>query len=160
METDIPLTLEDKATNDETWKHIDNVMKLMMTIQTKIGDRMLSHDRSKLESPEVQYFREYTPQLKTLTFGSSEYNQCLASMKPALDHHYANNRHHPEFFKNGINDMTLVDLIEMLCDWYASSKRQYNGNIRLSIEKNRERFNMSDQLIRIFENTIKELDAK
>ena len=81
-------------------------------------------------------------------------------MKPALDHHYANNRHHPEFFKNGINDMTLVDLIELLCDWYASSKRQYNGNIRLSIEKNRERFNMSDQLIRIFENTIKELDVK
>ena len=132
----------------------------MMAIQNKIGDQMLLHDRSKLESPEVQYFREYMPQLKTLTFASPEYNQCLLLMKPALDHHYANNRHHPEFFKNGINDMTLVDLIEMLCDWYASSKRQYNGNVRLSIEKNRERFNISDQLIRIFENTIKELDAK
>jgi hypothetical protein len=52
--------------------------------------------------------------------------------------------------------MTLVDLMEMLCDWYASSKRQADGNIRKSIEKNRERFGMSDQLIRIFENTAKE----
>lgn len=159
MDTDIPLTIEDKATNDETWKHIDNVMKLLMVVQNKIGERMLSHDRSKLESPEVQYFREYTPKLKLTTFGSPEYQEFLKMMKPALDHHYANNRHHPEFHKNGVNDMTLIDLIEMLCDWYASSKRQYNGNIRLSIEKNRERFNISDQLIRIFENTIKELDA-
>ena len=159
METDLPLTIEDKATNDETWKHIDNVIKLLMAVQNKIGERMLSHDRTKLESPEVQYFREYTPKLKNTTFGSPEYNQFLSQMKPALDHHYANNRHHPEFYKNGINDMTLIDLIEMLCDWYASSKRQYNGNIRLSIEKNRERFNISDQLIRIFENTIKELDV-
>lgn len=159
MDTDVPLNIEDKATNDETWKHIDNVIKLLILVQNKIGERMLSHDRTKLESPEVQYFREYTPKLKNTTFGSPEYNQFLTLMKPALDHHYANNRHHPEHFKNGINDMTLVDLIEMLCDWYASSKRQYNGNIRLSIEKNRERFNMSDQLIRIFENTIKELEA-
>lgn len=159
MNTDIPLNIEDKAANDETWKHIDNVIKLLMIVQNKIGERMLSHDRTKLESPEVQYFREYNSQLKLLTFGSPEYAECLKKMKPALDHHYANNRHHPEFHKNGINDMTLIDLIEMLCDWYASSKRQYNGNIRLSIEKNRERFNISDQLIRIFENTIKELDA-
>lgn len=159
MESDIQLTLEDKATNDETWKHIDNVIALLMMVQNKIGERMLSHDRTKLESPEVQYFREFTPMLKTLTYGSPEYKECLLSMKPALDHHYGNNRHHPEFHKNGINDMTLIDLIEMLCDWYASSKRHYNGNIRLSIEKNRERFNISDQLIRIFENTVKELDA-
>lgn len=159
MNNDTPLTLEDKATNDETWRHIDLVMRLMSIVQMKVSDRMLNHDRSKLESPEVQYFREYTPMLKTLTYGSDEYNQCKKNMKPALDHHYANNRHHPEFHKNGINDMTLIDLIEMLCDWYASSKRQYNGNIRKSIETNREHFGMSDQLIRIFENTIKELDA-
>ena len=158
METDVQLTLEDKATNDETWKHIDNVMKLLMVAQTKIGERMLTHDRTKLQSPEVQYFTKYTPLLKMLTFRSPEYEANLQNMRPALTHHYANNRHHPEFHKNGINDMTLIDLIEMLCDWYASSKRQHDGNIRFSIEKNREKYNISDQLIRIFENTIKELD--
>jgi hypothetical protein len=37
-------------------------------------------------------------------------------MAPALKHHYENNRHHPEHFKNNIDDMNLIDLIEMLCD--------------------------------------------
>ena len=160
METDVPLTLEDKANNDETWKHIDNVIKLLTVVQSKIVERMLTHDRSKLDSPEVQYFTKFNSQLKALTFRSPEYEANLNNLRPALIHHYANNRHHPEFHKNGINDMTLIDLVEMLCDWYASSKRQHDGNIRFSIEKNREKYNISDQLIRIFENTIKELDAK
>ena len=47
--------------------------------------------------------------------------------KPAIDHHYANNRHHPEHWPNGINDMTLMDLIEMLADWKAATARNKNG---------------------------------
>jgi hypothetical protein len=74
-------------------------------------------------------------------------------MKPALDHHYANNSHHPEHYKNGIDDMSLLDLVEMICDWKAASERHNNGNIRKSIEVNGKRFEMSPQLIRIFENT-------
>jgi hypothetical protein len=156
MSGDEPLSLDNKATNAETWAHIDMVIRSLHMMQTKLGERMLTHDRSKLRAPEVQYFTEHTPKLNSLTFGSAEYAESLKAMQPALIHHYANNRHHPEFHKNGINDMTLVDLMEMLCDWYASSKRQADGNIRKSIEKNRERFGMSDQLIRIFENTAKE----
>ncbi len=59
-------------------------------------DRFTCHDRSKTESPEVECFDEYTPKLKGATYGSDEYKQWLAEMKPALDHHYAANRHHPE----------------------------------------------------------------
>jgi len=44
-------------------------------------------------------------------------------MKPAIEHHYKNNRHHPEHFNNGIDEMNLVDLIELLCDWKAASER-------------------------------------
>ena len=79
-------------------------------------------------------------------------------MKPALEHHYAKNRHHPEHHKNGINDMNLIDLIEMFCDWKASSERQNDGNILKSIEINGKRFHMSPQLIEIFENTTKDLN--
>lgn len=150
------LTTEDKACNADTWEHIHLVQKNINTVCSKLMERGLNHDRCKLETPEVQVFREYTPLLKSVTYGSEEYNGHLKSMKVALDHHYANSRHHPEHFKNGINDMNLIDLMEMFCDWYASTKRQYNGNIRKSVEMNRERFNISDQLIRIFENTITE----
>jgi hypothetical protein len=78
-------------------------------------------------------------------------------MKVALDHHYSNNRHHPEYFENGINDMTLIDLIEMLCDWYAATQRHNDGDIFKSIEFNKTRFNMSDQLVSILTNTVNEL---
>ena len=37
-----------------------------------------------------------TLQSPCLTYGSDEYKACLTEMKPALDHHYAANRHHPE----------------------------------------------------------------
>jgi hypothetical protein len=50
--------------------------------------------------------------------------------------------------------MNLVDLIEMLCDWKAASTRHNDGNLRRSIEVNGDRFGMSPQLIKIFENSI------
>lgn len=46
-----------------------------------------------------------------------------------------------------------MDLVEMICDWKAASERHNDGNIRKSIEHNAERFGMSPQLTRIFENT-------
>ena len=76
-------------------------------------------------------------------------------MGPALAHHYANNRHHPEHHKNGVDDMTLIDVLEMLIDWKAASERHNDGNILKSIEKNADRFGLSPQLVKILENTAK-----
>ena len=81
----------------------------------------------------------------------------MERVKPAIEHHYANNRHHPEHWPNGIDDMTLLDLVEMLVDWKAATVRNKNGNIRKSVEHNSKRFNMSPQLTKIFENTVREL---
>jgi hypothetical protein len=57
----------------------------------------------------------------------------------------------------GIYGMSLLDLIEMLADWKAAGMRHANGNIEQSLEINRKRFDMSDQLFEIFKNTVKEL---
>ena len=79
-------------------------------------------------------------------------------MSVALNHHYAANRHHPEHFSKGIDDMTLVDIVEMLCDWKAASLRQNDGNLLKSIEINAQRFGYDDQLKRIFINTARLFD--
>lgn len=152
------LSLEEQAANFATMKHIEKVRNLLNTIASDLLDRGEKHDQSKLDSPEVELFAKYTPMLAGLTFGSDEYNASLEKLKPALDHHYANNRHHPEHFKDGIEDMNLVDLIEMFCDWKASSARQYNGNIRKSIESNATKHKINRQLIKIFENTADYMD--
>lgn len=75
-------------------------------------------------------------------------------MKEAIEHHYAMNSHHPEHYINGIDGMTLIDLIEMFCDWIAATKLHKDGNIKNSLKINKDRFNISDQLYNIFINTI------
>lgn len=154
------LSLEERACNYETLKHIERVRNLLNKCAVNLIQRGERHDQTKLESPEVELFTEYTPKLALCTYGSEEYNGFLDKIKPALDHHYANNSHHPEHYKNGIDDMDLLDIIEMICDWKASSERQNNGNIRKSIETNAKRFNMSPQLVKIFENTASLLFGK
>lgn len=142
----------------ETQKHIETVRKYIRFIIDKIDTRGVKHDASKLETPEVELFAEHTLQLSQLSYGSDAYKECLEQLKPALDHHYASNRHHPEHFVNGVNDMTLIDIIEMFCDWKASTLRHNDGNLLKSIEVNAERFNMDGQLKAILINTARMLD--
>jgi hypothetical protein len=152
------LTLEQKATNAETLEHIQHVRTLLNVIAIKLLHRGELHDLSKLREPELSTFTEFTPKLRDSTYGSPEYGRFLTEMKPALDHHYSNNRHHPEFFKaDGINGMNLIDVVEMLCDWKAATMRHANGDLRRSLEINRERFKMSDQLYTILINTASDL---
>lgn len=149
------LTLENRACNADTREHIALVGKLMHAIAKEILDRCDRHDLSKLDHPEVDGFTQMTPELAKSEYGSQE-NQGAKEgpLRDTLAHHYANNRHHPEHFKEGIDDMNWVDILEMFCDWKASSSRHKSGNIRKSIEINRDRFKMSAQLVRIMENTI------
>lgn len=151
------MTEQEAQTNYKTFRHIERVRNLINLFVVKMLERAEKHDQSKLVSPELEYFAEYTDKLASLTYGSPEYKSSLAAIKPALDHHYANNSHHPEHYKNGVDDMSLLDMVEMLLDWKASSERHNDGNIHKSIEINGTRFNMSPQLVKILENTAKEL---
>jgi hypothetical protein len=152
------LSLEQQATNFITMRHIERVRNLLNVFLREITVRQELHDQSKLETPEVEMFTEFTPKLAASTYGSAEYEGFRKAMGPALDHHYANNRHHPEHFKEGVSEMNLVDLIEMFCDWKAAGERHNNGNIRKSIEVNANRFGLSPQLTKILENTADMLD--
>ena len=142
----------------ETQKHIEKVRKYIRFLTDKLTTRGVEHDATKLQSPEVELFAEYTDQLKNLEYNSDEYKASLAALKPALDHHYATYRHHPEHFADGVNDMNLIDLCEMVADWKAASERQNNGNLIKSIEINAKRFGIDAQLKQILLNTAKLYD--
>ncbi len=139
---------------EETQKHIVAVGEFLTKIQSQLTDRRRWHDFSKLKNPEKAVFDEFTPKLKDCTYGSDEYKSYLESMKVALNHHYAENRHHPEHFENGIQSMNLVDLCEMIADWKAASLRHVDGDIMKSIEINQKRFGYSDELKNILINTV------
>lgn len=138
----------------DTLIHIKEVNKNLLLFASELMLRAVNHDTSKLNSPEKELFDKYTPILKDLEYGTKEYEENLVHLQEALDHHYANNSHHPQHFVNGINGMTLMDIVEMFCDWCAAVKRTEGGDINKSIEINKNRFNMSDQLSDIFTNTV------
>lgn len=150
---------EEQITNAETMRHILTVRSLLMQCMQELVVRGNNHDASKMSDPEVSLFVEYTPKLKGVEYNSPEYKEFLVGLKPALDNHYAKNSHHPEHYKDGINGMNLFDLIEMLCDWKASSLRGKNGNLSKSLETNVQRFEMSEQLALIMRNTIPMIES-
>lgn len=154
------LTLKEARGAFETNKHIHEVQSNIAIFIKELLDRSIKHDQSKLSSPEIEIFGEYTSELeKTQYYNekgemSDEYKALLEKVQPALDHHYSKNLHHPQHWDGGIKDMDLMDLVEMLADWISATKRNKNGNIHKSIEVNAERFKISSQLAQILENTV------
>lgn len=141
----------------ETYEHIAEVRALLLRAAMELMERAHEHDRSKLVEPELSAFDEFTPKLRETTYGSEEYEGYRRSMGVALQHHYAENRHHPEHFADGIRAMNLLDVLEMLCDWIAASRRHQDGDVRRSIEINRERFGYGDEIETLLLNTLEEL---
>ena len=142
-----------------TVDHINNVRTKLNLIVNDLLVRMVNHDKSKTESPEKEGYDVFTPRLKESVYGSEEYWNMLGEMAPILNHHYQNNSHHPEFYKDKIDGMNLLDLIEMLCDWKAAGERHKDGgSIVKSIEINAKRFDMSEQLKNILLNTASYLE--
>lgn len=139
----------------DTRKHIRRVGKYLKVCRVELVKREMWHDYDKIhDKTEKTLFDEYTPNLKNCTYGSDEYKSYLKGLKKGLDIHYANNRHHPEHFENGIKGMNLIDLLEMICDWKAASERHADGDIYKSIELNQKRFGYSDELKNILKNTV------
>ncbi len=180
----------------ETLEHIEVVKTRLSEIVLNLRRRGDIHDRSKVQEPEVSMFDEWTPKLRACTYGSPEYEEMRKGMGPALEHHYANNPHHPEYWgipdnqeilnlrgfiswlkleidnemeiaylenclkalESRLNNMSLLDIIEMLADWKAATMRHADGDFAKSLEINRQRFGISDQLHHILVNTAKELN--
>ena len=140
----------------DTLQHIRSVQAFLSDVIDEMMTRGIMHDVSKLDDPEKSMYDEFTPKLKGVTYGSDEYKEYLDQMGVALKHHYEHNRHHPEHFEWGIHEMNLIDLIEMLCDWKAASLRHGDGDMVNSLEINRKRFDIEDQLYNIFANSIRD----
>lgn len=141
----------------QTAEHIKRVGQCMSAACSNLMQRAVEHDQSKYGVEEFPAFARVTPKLKGLTYGSAEYKKSLEELGPALKHHYENNQHHPEHHVNGFWDMSLLDWIEMLCDWKAATERHANGDLLDSIEQNSKRFGFDDKMVAVLKRTAMEL---
>jgi len=140
---------------DLTNKHKADVSAIMSKMIEALTSRMKRHDDSKLTEPEMSGFIKIAPELnggKKISIDSQEYKDSIKIS--AVEEHYKNNDHHPEHFENGVEDMNLMQVTEMVADWISASKR-YDGVVNLEYQT--ERFKLDKQLMAIISNTINNL---
>jgi hypothetical protein len=141
---------------DRVLSHKLSVKAGIQRVVDELSTRGEHHDDDKLEQETFEKFYQTTEKFNGCEFGSPEYTQSLLELKPILDVHYGKNPHHPEHRENGINGMTLIDIMEMLIDWKSASSA-YGDSFEKSLEVTKKRFNIDDQLFQILENTAKYL---
>lgn len=125
-------------------RHIRNVQKSAELLAERLADRgefdlarrlvqnSLHHDSSKFEGIEWEF----------LDFESSD-KENKEKLQLAVYQHQQGNDHHPEFFAHGIDDMSQVQIAEMVCDWKARSE-EFGSSLRDWIkEKASERYGFS-----------------
>ena len=123
----------------EVTKHKAWVVWYILKACRALIRRAIRHDLSKYSKYEAPHFEKALPSLRNLVYGSKEYMAAIESLGPVLKHHYRRNSHHPEYY-DGVEGMSPLDLIEMLCDWKAATKRHATGNFSESLEVNATRF--------------------
>jgi len=134
-------------------QHKQWVAQNMQTAADDLFWRAAVHDNSKFSPEEFELYDKLFPELQKYAYGSPELKAVYKQLGPALNHHLKVNRHHPEFHEDGINDMNLIDVLEMVCDWMAASKRSQTG-IDKGLVINKERYGIDDQLFEIIRNTV------
>ncbi len=73
-----------------------------------------------------------------------------------MKHHFQVNDHHPDHFAAGVDEMNLIQLIEMVCDWLAASERSQT-HITTGLSINKERYHIDDQLFEAIKSTMMRL---
>lgn len=134
-------------------QHKQWVAENMQVVASDLFQRAAVHDNSKFEPEEFEPYDRLFPELQKYAYGSPELKAVYEQLGAALQHHLKVNRHHPEYHEDGISGMNLIDLIEMVCDWLAASKRS-KTNIFQGLLINKERYGISDQLYEVIWNTL------
>lgn len=152
-------------------RHRAYLADVMGRVARAVEQRAQIHDLSKLQDDEFEGFSRIHAAARIHKFGSPEYAEGLRQERPTIDLHFSRNRHHPERPKlmgeaaevgRGMPDdytywaardgaaMNFLDVIEMVCDWWAASKgyddaRPWSETVKLNLAQ-KEKYLSSEQL--------------
>lgn len=103
--------------------------------------RISVHDNSKLESEELNSLIQIPYDLSIFKNPKEFLSD---NSKEFIKMHWEHNSHHPEHYKN-FSDMTELDIMEMVCDWYARSKQFNTDFLSFVKERQKNRFHFSEK---------------
>src|SRR5262249_43730171 len=122
-----------------TNEHIERVRRCLTSLA-----EVMPYGEELIERARVHDLSKFGPEERIPYIWLTEYHRCRRNGEPftypegiaervrqAIEHHVRSNRHHPEFHADP-NDMSDVDLIEMVCDWTAMAQEfgQDGGSAR------------------------------
>lgn len=138
-------------------RHVGIVRRNIKRISEGLERRAEVHDISKLSLEEFSGFVEVNQIARKYPFGSKEYKESLKD-NDVINLHFSRNSHHPEFYPNGISDMSLLDIIEMVCDWKAASETYGRTSFFDALVIQAERFKLDEKQMWLIALIAKELE--
>jgi hypothetical protein len=141
----------------ETILHVSEVSENLEIIASELRKRGCAHDRTKFQALEFDAFVSTREKFKKANYGTPEYQECVDIVKPAVDHHHANNRHHTGFHAAGVSGMSLIDLAEMIADWKAAERRSPDKKLKDTLDYAFNKYGIGKQLGCILRNTMADL---
>ena len=146
--------------------HKQGVALLLTKVCNELMTRACKHDASKILEEDLNRHLEATQKRQELRekhgaamdYGHEMYKKYRDEYKDLPEEHARLNRHHVEHHKNGIWDMDLVDVLEMLLDWcQAAEDNGEDVEENNSIGKNAKEYGFEPQLTCILRNTVRNL---
>lgn len=108
--------------------------------------RACEHDNTKFNDIELEHLISIITDDSNNSFKNAQ-NKLSDREKKAIEVHWKNNRHHPEYFSSH-NNMSEIDIIEMVCDWYARSIQYNTDFIPFIIERQKNRFKFNEEVFK------------
>ena len=102
--------------------------------------RVASHDNSKFDDDEFMRLASILDSRECFTDANAQLSEIK---RDAIKYHWKCNRHHPEYFQDK-SEMTEMDMIEMVCDWFARSLQYKTDFIDFVLERQRNRFKFEE----------------
>lgn len=139
-------------------RHNGVVSHLLRRLARKLEERADLHDNSKFSLDELEGFIGFKEAARVHPFGTPEYYQAQERFQPTIDLHMSRNSHHPEHYNGNLDRMSLMDFMEMLCDWGGAIAIYGQLDFEKSLEIQQQEFDIQPHHLYLIRLIAKELD--
>ena len=122
-------------------RHRETVASQLERMADELRQRARDHDRSKLQLDEFEGYERINAAARKYAYGSPEMKDAI-SAENCVALHYARNSHHPEHHAV-TEEMSFMDMIEMVIDWYSASVTYGKTPLSESLPSLRDRYDFS-----------------
>jgi hypothetical protein len=110
----------------------------------ELMERSYIHDISKLNKDEFYGMATFATDVEAMK--NKSVTKPSDEKMLAISLHWSRNTHHPEFHKQ-IEDMSIMDIAEMCCDWHARSVQFKTNLLEWVNDKLQPRFQFSEDIL-------------